>query len=318
MDYYKILGVSKNATKDDIKKAYRKLALQYHPDRNKGDKQAEEKFKEINEAYAVLSDPQKKQQYDTYGSADFHKRFSREDIFRTADLGSIFREFGINFGGQTIGGQRTAGANPFESFFGGMGGQQFAFNSGGCGGGGCGSRNFQPAKGTDLNMEISITLKEVLTGCEKTISLGRDSQAKKVSVKIPAGIESGKKLRISGKGASSPNGGPAGDLYILVQVQPEAGFVREGNNLLVDKEIPFSGAVLGTQVAVPTLDGKQLSVKVPAGVQPNAKLRLKGHGLPSGPLAPRGDLLVRLLVAVPAAVNPEQRALVEQLAAAGL
>ncbi|HFQ80548.1 MAG TPA: J domain-containing protein, partial [Desulfobacterales bacterium] len=134
MDYYKVLGVNKQATKDEIKKVYRKLALKYHPDRNKGDKQAEEKFKQISEAYAVLSDPEKKKQYDTFGSADFQKRYTQEDIFKNADLGDIFREFGINFGGmggRPRGGMNTGGmggGNPFESIFGGMGGAT-QFNS---------------------------------------------------------------------------------------------------------------------------------------------------------------------------------------------
>lgn len=306
MDYYKILGVSKNSSKDDIKKAYRKMALKYHPDRNKGDKKAEDKFKEANEAYAVLSDPEKKQQYDTYGSTDFRKRYSQEDIFRNADLGSIFREFNINFGGTN---GRTGGGSPFESFFGG--GMEGASQ-------GFGGQQFRPSKGSDYSLELTITLNDVLSGTEKTISLGRGSAAEKVSVKVPAGIESGKKLRITGKGSNSPDGGPSGDLYLLIKVAPHNLFNRDGNNLIIKKEITYSGAVLGTTIPVPTLEGKQFNVKVPAGVQPNAKLRLKGHGLPSGPIGPRGDILVQIEVSVPKEITPDQKDLIAKLAEAGL
>jgi curved DNA-binding protein len=314
MNYYKTLGVNKSAGKDEIKKAYRKLALKYHPDRNKGNKQAEEKFKKISEAYAVLSDPKKKQQYDTYGSADFQKRYSQEDIFRNSDLGSIFREFGINFGGgSSQGGRGRPGpGSPFESIFGGMGGaSQF---QGGFGG----RQSCQVVKGADLTMELPISLREVLTGAEKTIALGRGGGADKVSVKIPAGIDSGKKLRITGKGGPSPSGGPPGDLYLLIKVQPHPNFSREGNNLIYAKEMSFSAAALGEKITVPTLDGKTLNVKIPAGTQSQGKLRLKGHGLPAGPLGPRGDLLVQINVAVPKKLSKKQRELIKELAAAGL
>lgn len=312
MDYYKILSVDKTASKDEIKKAYRKLAMKYHPDRNKGDKKAEEKFKEANEAYAVLSDPEKKQQYDTYGSADFQKRYSQEDIFRNADLGSIFREFGINFGGT---GGRAGGGSPFDAFFGGGmgGGGAQSFHSSSFGG-----QQFRASKGSDYSLELTITLQEVLSGVEKTISLGRGPGSEKVSVKVPAGIESGKKLRITGKGSPSPDGGPPGDLYLLIKVAPHPLFSRDGSNLLIEKEIPFSGAVLGTTIPVPTLEEKQFNVKVPAGVQPKAKLRLKGHGLPSGPHGPRGDILVQITVAVPKKISSDQKKLVQKLAETGL
>lgn len=316
MDYYKILGVDKNASKEEIKKAYRKLALKYHPDRNKGDKAAEEQFKKANEAYAVLSDPEKKKQYDTFGSTDFHRRYSQEDIFRGSDLGSILREFGINLGGMG-GGRGAGGASSFDSFFGGMGGGPQGFNTGGFGGG-CGGHQARPSKGKDYTLELPITLMDVLTGTEKTISLGRGGQADKVSVKVPAGIESGKKLRVTGKGSPSATGGPPGDLYLLVKIQDDGKFVREGNNLIVEMEIPFSAATLGTKVEIPTLDGKNLSVQIPAGIQPKAKLRLKGHGLPAGPLGPRGDLMARMVVAVPKDLSDEQKDLINKLAETGI
>ena len=315
MDYYKILGVDKTATKDDLKKAYRKLALKYHPDRTKGDKKAEEKFKQANEAYAVLSDPEKRQQYDTYGSDNFQQRYSQEDIFRGADLGSIFREFGINIDGFSQSGGRARGGAPFEAFFsqgsGGRGANPFQSQ-------GFGGSRAQPVKGEDATLELGVTLAEIMTGTEKTIALGRGAGADKVSVKIPPGIESGKKLRVAGKGFASSQGGPAGDLYLLINVLPDPTFSRDGNDLICDKFIPFSAATLGDTVAVPTLEGKTLNVKVPPGIQPQAKLRLKGHGLPAGPLGPRGDLLVRFMVGVPATVTPAQKRLIEELQALGL
>lgn len=322
MDYYKTLGVSKKSTSEEIKKAYRKLALKYHPDRNKGNKEAEEKFKEISEAYAVLSDKEKRQQYDTFGSTGFQQRYSQEDIFRNVDLGSILKEFGINFG--FGGGQfRQAGGsqagNPFDDLFGtsGMGGRQSTSQTfrGGFPGGG---QTTRPVKGNDAVLELPITLNEVLSGSEKTISLGRSSNAEKVSVKIPAGIQTGKKLRVTGKGSPSPVGGQPGDLYLLIKVQPHAIFTRDGNDLIVEKQIPFSAAALGTEIAVPSLEGKQLKVKVPAGIQPNAKLRVKGHGLPDGPLAPRGNIYVKVTVEVPKNLNKDQKKLIQQLSEAGL
>ena len=321
-DYYKILGLNKNASAEEIKKAYRKMALKYHPDRNKDNKEAEAKFKEVNEAYAVLSDPEKRQQYDTYGSTDFHKRYSQEDIFRNVDIGSILREFGINLGG----GFSQAGR-------GGMGGAHFDFFSGGMGGGGanpfrqaggnpfgqggCGSGCGAP-KGNDLHMEMPISLADALTGTEKTIALGRGAAAKKVSVKIPPGIESGKKLRVSGKGSPSPMGGQAGDLYLKIRVAPHPDFERVGNDLVHEKKVPFSTACFGGKVAVTTLEGKTLNLKIPAGIQPHSKLRLKGHGMPAGPIGPRGDLLVRILVDVPKKLTGKQKELVEKLAGEGL
>lgn len=313
MDYYKLLGVEKSASPEEIKKAYRKLALKHHPDRNKGNKEAEEQFKKISEAYAVLSDKEKRHQYDTVGSAGFQQRYSQEDIFRNADLGDILREFGINFGG---------GRTTFRSAGGGGGFFDEMFRQQEAGGRtGHGFQDFrqqQQIKGNDLSLELPITLQEVLSGAEKTISLGRGSAAEKVSVKIPAGIETGKKLRVSGKGSPSPMGGPPGDLYLLIRVEPHQTFTREGSHLTMDLQIPYSSAVLGADVEVPTLEGKQLKVKVPPGCQPQAKLRLRKHGLPEGQGKTRGDLLVKILVAVPKTVSDEQRELVNKLKESGL
>ncbi len=314
MDYYKLLGVEKSATPEEIKKAYRKLAIKYHPDKNKGDKDAEEKFKKISEAYAVLSDKEKRQQYDTFGSSGFQQRYSQEDIFRNVDLGDILREFGINFGGgRTTFRSSGMGGNVFEEMFRQPGGGSQHFQ---------GFQDFRqqtrPVRGNDLTLELPITLEEVLSGTEKTISLGRGGTAEKVSVRIPAGIESGKKLRVAGKGSPSPTGGTPGDLYLLIREEEHPRFTREENNLLLELPIPYSAAVLGAEVEVPTLDGKQLKVRIPAGCQPQGRLRLRGQGLPGVRGGERGDLLVRVLVAVPNHLSPEQENLLRELKKSGL
>ena len=307
MEYYKILGVEKSATADEIKKAYRKLALQYHPDKNPGNKQAEAKFKEINEAYAVLSDEKKRKEYDMYGSAGFQQRYSQEDIFRGFDLNDILGQFGFGRGG----GGRTSfnfggGGNPFEFF---------SQGGGGCGGGGC---RPQAVKGEDQTYELSVSLLDVLHGAEKNISLRRNGTTENVSVKVPKGIESGKRLRLSGKGAPSPNGGPPGDLYLKVTVLPHEQFSRDGDNLLLEKKVPFSAVCLGASVEISGLDGKSFKIKVPAGMQPDAKLRVKGQGLPSGPIGERGDLYVKILAQVPKQLSEEQERLIKELAKTGL
>jgi len=312
MDYYEILGLSKAATAGDIKKAYRKLALKFHPDHNKGDKTAEAKFKQINEAYAVLSDAKKRRQYDTYGANGFHKRFSQEDIFRGFDLNDILNQFG--FGGASFRGsgnfRASSSANPFGSIFG-----QAAGMGGGCHGGGC---RPQPVKGQDQTYSLSITLEDVLHGAEKTISLRRNGRAQNVSVKIPKGIESGKRLRLSGKGAPSPSGGPAGDLFLKINVEPHPVFTRQGDDLIIEKRILFSDACLGTEIEVNTIEGKRFKVKVPPGVQQEARLRIKGHGLPIGPIGKRGDMYVKIAIRIPQELSAEQQGLVGQLAEVGL
>lgn len=301
MDYYKILGVDKDADAATIKKAYRKLAMKYHPDKNPGDKSAEEKFKQANEAYAVLSDPEKRQQYDTYGSSGFSERYSQEDIFRGSDLGSILREFGINFGG---GFSQAGGAgSPFEAFFSQSGGGGHGFQQ-------------QPVKGRDMIMELWVTLEEVASGAERTISLAHIGD--RVSVKIPAGIESGKKLRVTGKGAPSQMGGQPGDLFLKINIQPHALFAKEGSTLIYEKKLPFSQAALGTKITVPTLDGHELTVKIPAGMQSGGKLRLKGKGLPTGPKGPRGDLMVKITIDVPKELSAKQQELLAELQKSGL
>ncbi|HYS43018.1 MAG TPA: DnaJ domain-containing protein, partial [Geobacteraceae bacterium] len=203
VDYYKALGVEKGASADDIKKAFRKLAVKYHPDRNPNDKSAEDKFKEINEAYAVLSDPEKKQKYDTYGSSGFHQQYSREDIFRGFDFGNAYKDMGGGFGGGNA-------EDIFSRLFGGSFGR----------GGGRGGFRQGPMRGADHEMELTVTFRDAAQGAEKQIAFRRNGQREELKIKIPAGVDNGSKIRISGKGAQGEGGGPVGDLFLIINVLP--------------------------------------------------------------------------------------------------
>ncbi len=309
MDYYETLGVKKDSTTTEIKKTYRKLALKYHPDKNKGDKKAEDKFKEISEAYAVLSDPEKKKQYDVYGSNNFHQRYSQEDIFRGFDLNDILRQFGVGGAGSSANFRGSMGGNGRFSSFSNQG------NGGGCGGGGC---HTAPEKGQDMTYQITVTLEEVLYGAERTITLRKNGSSHNVSVKIPIGIEEGKKLRLQGKGGVSKNGGQPGDLYLKVGIASNDSFSRSGDDLLVQKLISFSEACFGTKMEVETLEGKKFMVNVAPGTVHDSRLRIRGYGLPVGPLGERGDLYVKIGVKVPRELTDDQKVVVEQLQASGL
>jgi len=291
-DYYSVLGLSKGADSSAIKKAYRKLAQKYHPDRNPDDKQAEEKFKEITEAYAVLSDPKKKQQYDQFGDTGFHQRYSQEDIFRGFNINDIFQEFGFGGGG--------GGGDIFSQLFGGG----HATHGGG--------HRPRVMKGQDYNLRLAIPFRQAILGGERQVDFRVGNSQQSLKVRIPAGVEDGQRLRISGKGGASPNGGPAGDLFLDIQIDKDQQFRREGNDLFVNIQVPFSGACLGISTEVPTLDGSK-RVKVPAGMQSGGKIRLKGLGVPG-----KGDLYAVVDIVVPKELSPEQQELLHKLKAEGL
>ena len=300
-DYYKILGVDKSASPEQIKKSYRKLALKYHPDHNEGDKSAEAKFKDLNEAYAVLRDPEKKQQYDMFGAEGFQNRFSQEDIFRDFDLGSIFKEFGFGRGGR--------GQGNYSRMF----------------GSGHGSRGFdgfqnreQRLKGQNLIYELPMTLEELAQPTSKTITYQLNGCQEQVSVKVPAGIKGGQKLRLQGKSQPGPNGGPPGDLYIQIKDTPHPLFRRDNADLYLRQNIRFSQAVLGADIEVPTLEKKVLKLKIPPGTQNNAKFRLKNFGLPIYNGSGKGNAYVEINIDVPKELTDEQKDLVTSLAKAQL
>ncbi len=356
-DYYEILGVDKKSSADDIKAAYRKLAMQYHPDRNKAP-DAEEKFKEISEAYAVLSDQDKRQQYDQFGHSGIDMRYSQEDIFRGVDFEDILRDFG--FGG--FGGGRGGGI--FDMFFGG------------------GGRRNGPRRGSDMLYELAIEFEEAASGkkvelevprtevcdvchgsgakpgtspktcpacrgsgqvsrtqntpfgrfmttstcgtcrgegtiidspCTTCHGSGTVQRKRKLEVKIPPGVDSGSRLRVSGEGEAGQKGGPPGDLYVEIYVKPHQMFTRHENDIIMETTISFTQAALGDEILVPTLDGKA-SMKIPAGTQNGQVFRLRGKGFPNLHTSGKGDELVKIKVEVPTKLTERQKQLLKEFA----
>jgi curved DNA-binding protein len=319
-DYYKILGVNKDTTPDDIKKAFRKLALKYHPDKNPGDKSAEEKFKEINEAYAVLSDPEKRRQYDTIGSSEFQSRFSQEEIFRNFDFGDIFRDFGLGsgdvfnrifYGGRA--GKNVSFDDTIGQFFkaGGIKGNFQEYDAGG--------RDFygKPPKslGKDVEIKLPLKLGEIIEGVQKVININVGLGSERISVKIPRGINPGKKIRIAGKGMQGTGG--RGDLYLIVKLEDDGKFKYKHPDVEQDVFVPFSVACLGGDVEIPAVEGGQIKLKIPSGTQSGQVMRLKGKGIPLGD-GFKGDMYVKIFVNVPEKLSPEQEDIIKKLALKGL
>jgi curved DNA-binding protein len=319
-DYYAALGVARGASEDEIKKAYRKLAMQYHPDRNKGDKKAEEKFKDISEAYAVLSDKEKRAQFDQFGAAGFRQRYSQEDIFRGANFGDAFSGTGIDpndLFSQLFGGGQGRGRAGFRMNFGGgapggMPGGGGGFDFGQMFGGGGGGRGAPPADGEDISYELPISIEEAHAGAEKQVAYQGPSGEKEIKVRIPAGIAVGQRLRIPGRGEPAHGGGAAGDLYFTVAIEEHPIYEREGTDLLLRREVPFTLVALGGSLEIPTLDGVK-KVKIAAGTQPQTRIRLAGHGM-AGRGGKRGDFYLIVVPRVPLKLTAKQKKLLEQLA----
>jgi molecular chaperone DnaJ len=345
-DYYEILGLSKGASEADIKKAYRQMAIKYHPDKNPGDKTAEDKFKEAAEAYEMLSDPNKKARYDQYG----HAGTSGQGGYGGGgmNMDDIFSQFGDVFGND---------GSPFESFF----------------GGGRSSRGgARGVRGSNIRLKVKLTLQEIATGVEKKLKFGRlvmseglsfetcgtckgSGQVRRVtntflgqmattsacptcqgtgrimgkrpagsnadglvnkeevvSVNIPAGVSNGMQLSMTGKGNAGPMGGPAGDLIILIEEAEDPILKRDGNNIVYDLYINFADVALGTQVEVPTVDGK-VKLKIETGTQAGKILRLRGKGLPELNTNYKGDQLIHINVWTPQKLNSEEREILEKL-----
>ncbi len=361
-DYYEILGVNKGASLEEIKKAYRGLALQFHPDRvvPEKKKEAEEKFKEISEAYAVLSDSQKRALYDQYGHEGIDQRYTSEDIFRNADFSSIFRDLGdAGFGGSI-----------FDEIFGDLGFDIF--------GGGSSRSSRRARRGRDIQYEVDITLEEAYSGVAKTIQVpkneicstcegtgakpgtkksvcpackgqgqvvmssgffrmaqtcsrchgegkiiqqacptcrgqGYERVTRKIEVKIPPGVDNNSQLRIRGEGEAGTAG--KGDLYLLIGVKSHSTFQRQGNDILMELPVSFVKAALGSEVDVPTLNGR-VKMKVPSGTQSGKIFRLRGKGMPDLHGYDRGDQLVRIMIEVPTSLTNEQRSILEEYAKA--
>jgi molecular chaperone DnaJ len=348
-DYYEILGVGRSATEQEIKSAYRRLAVMYHPDKNPGNAEAEDKFKEAAEAYAVLSDSQQRARYDRHGHAGVSGAGAGvnwgaagfggiEDI-----LGDLFG-FGDMFGGSRAGSSRRTSAQrgadlrfdlemTLEDSAHGMTAQlriPRMETCEECTGTGA-AKGTQPENCPTCNGNGQVRYQQgffsvartcgncrgagriIRTPCEACRGAGRVEREKQLEVKIPAGVETGSRLRIAGEGESGTNGGPSGDLYVVIHVKEHELFERQGSNLYSSVPVSFAQAALGSEITVQTLDGQQ-QLKVPAGTQTGTVFRLKGHGIPALGGRGRGDLFVAVTVVTPKTLTREQRKLLEQLA----
>lgn len=302
-DFYQILGVTRSSSEEEIKKAYRKLAMTHHPDKNPGNKKAEEKFKEISEAYDVLSDPKKKKNYDQFGSAD----------------GNPFGDGGGNpFGGAGAGRRHSVDPDSFADLFGDLFGAGTGNAQGNpFGGFSSRSRAQQKQRGADLRYTLTITLEEAFAGCEKVIIFARQKgnreESTKLSVTVPAGVKEGQRLKLAGEG-DAPAAGLAGDLYVIINLQPHPLFKREEADVILDLPVKYTDAILGKEIEIATLSGKS-QIKIPAGTSTGQVLRLKNKGFPKLNSSGYGDMLVKVIVDVPQSVSQKQKQMIEDLQA---
>jgi len=308
-DPYTTLGVEKDAERDAIQKAYRKLARQFHPDLNPGDAKSEERFKEIANAWGVLSDEQKRRDYDEFGEISLEAGFDAEEARKVRE------QFGARFGsGGRSGGFSTDGIPRDDFHFGGIDdllGQMFSQQGGD-------PRREMRFRGSDLEAGLELDFIESIKGAEKRLNLERPAAdgraiAESVTVRIPPGVSEKGKLRIPGKGAEGMGGGPAGDLWVSLRIRPHPVFRRNGRNLEIDLPVSVREATLGADIEIPTLDGKA-TLKVPPGTSGGARLRLRGQGVPSSGRDAAGDLLVRIRIVVPKDVDEAAKSALEELA----
>lgn len=308
-DYYKILGVSRSASQDEISKAFKKLARKYHPDLNPNNKAAEDKFKEINEAYEVLKDPEKRKMYDQFGANYEHgQNFQPPPGFE-----NIRFDFGGGGGGGFPGGGAGGFSDFFETIFGGGGAGGAGFRSGFPGGGGFQQR---PRRGSDSEALYELSLEEAYQGGNKSITLtehnpGGMPKPRTLEVRVPAGIKDGQRIRLAGQGNPSPTGGPRGDLYLKIRLMPHSRFTVNDADVVFELPLAPWEAALGATVRVPTLDG-QVEMNIPSGIGSGKKLRIRGKGLGTG--SKRGDQYVRIMIQVPDKLSDDEKALMEELA----
>ena len=318
-DYYATLGVNKSSTEKEIKQAFRKLARKHHPDVNPGDKAAESRFKEINEAYEVLGDPAKRKKYDELGA--------NWRAYEQAEAQGGPNPFAGGGPGQGGGGFRTmtqeemeemfGDQNPFSDFFttffggGGGFGQRESSSRGGTGNRG----RVRQRQGRDVEHEIELSLEDAYNGATRRLSLKHDGHARTVDVRIPAGVGDGSRVRISGEGEQGSGGAPSGDLYLRVRLAPHSLFERKGRDLYVKAPLPVTTAVLGGEVEVPTISGKAVRLKIPGLTQNGQMFRLKGYGMPAvGKPEDKGDAYARVEIQLPTELSPEARQHYEALA----
>ncbi len=326
-DYYATLGVPKTASDREIRAAYRKLARQYHPDVNPGNKDAEERFKQINEAYEVLSDPEKRKRYDELGARwREYEQWQRSQQAAGA-AGARGQPFDWGFAGPAgaPGARyqyRTVDAEdlrdlfgdeaPFSDFFETFFGQGTAWARAGA------RRTPRPRPGADLEQPVEVTLEEAYRGTTRLFSIqAPDGQARRIEIKIPAGVDNGSRVRVAGQGNPGQSGGPAGDLYLVVNVRPDPRFERRGDDLHHRLRVPFTTMMLGGEARVPTPDGRTLALSIPAGTPDGRDFRLRGQGMPRlGRPEQRGNLHVEVHAQLPERLTDRQRQLIEEFARA--
>jgi DnaJ-class molecular chaperone len=343
-DYYRILGVDKRATTEEIKRAYRKLARKYHPDVNPGNKAAEARFKEINEAYEVLSEPEKRRKYDLFG-ANWESPFSGAPRGRSAPSPAGARRptpSGTPFGGGSD--DPTGWTDFFETLFGrrgsGTSSSGTATGAAGRAGADTSARDVGAQHGEDIEQPVEITLREAYTGTTRVFTVeapetcatckgtgkvglrtcavcggtGSIPRSRRLEVRIPAGAETGTRVRVPGEGQFGIGGGPRGDLFLVVTVKPDTAYERKGEDLTVDVAVPLTTAVLGGEVPVPTPDGKRLILTIPPETQNGQTFRLTGKGMPRLKGDGAGNLYARIMVQLPKRLTPREKQLFEELA----